>query len=156
MITISQIEQELYASKKKVDMRSGDTVRVHVRIREGDKERVQIFEGLVIAIHRGGPRTTFVVRKVSYGEGVERIFPLHSPWIEKIEVVQRHMVRRAKLYFLRDLAGKKARLKPLRGWRPTDSVSASAGDGEETAAAKDSRSKRRKAERRARKLGSKE
>lgn len=92
-------------------MRSGDTVRVHVKVREGDKERIQVFEGTVIAMHRGGSRATFTVRKVSFGQGVERIFPLHSPTIERIEVVRSAKVRRAKLYFLRDLRGKAARMK---------------------------------------------
>jgi len=92
-------------------MRSGDTVRVHVKVREGDKERIQVFEGSVIAMHRGGARSTFTVRKVSFGQGVERIFPLHSPTIDRIEVVRGAKVRRAKLYFLRDLRGKAARMK---------------------------------------------
>src|SRR6186997_13217 len=93
------------------DMKSGDTVRVHVKVREGDKERIQVFEGMVIGMHRGGARATFTVRKVSFGQGVERIFPLHSPTIDKIEVVRGAKVRRAKLYFLRDLKGKAARMK---------------------------------------------
>ncbi len=93
------------------DMRSGDTVRVHVKVREGDKERIQVFEGMVIGQHRGGVRATFTVRKVSFGQGVERIFPLHSPTIDKIEVLRSAKVRRAKLYFLRDLRGKAARMK---------------------------------------------
>ena len=92
-------------------MRSGDTVRVHVRVREGDKERIQIFEGVVIGVHRGGTRASFTVRKVSFGQGVERIFPLHSPVIDRIDVVRSARVRRAKLYFLRDLKGKAARMK---------------------------------------------
>ena len=92
-------------------MRSGDTVRVHVKVREGDKERIQVFEGLVIGMHRGGSRATFTVRKVSFGQGVERIFPLHSPRIDKIEIDRGAKVRRAKLYFLRDLRGKAARMK---------------------------------------------
>ena len=92
-------------------MRSGDTVRVHVKVREGDKERIQVFEGMVIGIHRGGARATFTVRKVSFGQGVERIFPLHSPTIDRIEVIRGAKVRRAKLYFLRDLKGKAARMK---------------------------------------------
>ena len=92
-------------------MRSGDTVRVHVRVREGDKERIQIFEGMVIGMHRGGSNATFTVRKVSFGQGVERIFPLHSPAIDRVEVVRGAKVRRAKLYFLRDLKGKAARMK---------------------------------------------
>ena len=93
------------------EMKSGDTVRVHVKVREGDKERIQVFEGMVIGMHRGGARATFTVRKVSFGQGVERIFPLHSPTIDKIEVVRGAKVRRAKLYFLRDLKGKAARMK---------------------------------------------
>ena len=92
-------------------MKSGDTVRVHVKVREGDKERIQVFEGVVIGMHRGGTRASFTVRKVSFGQGVERIFPLHSPTIDHIEVVRGAKVRRAKLYFLRDLKGKAARMK---------------------------------------------
>jgi large subunit ribosomal protein L19 len=95
-------------------MRSGDTVRVHVKVREGDKERIQVFEGVVIGMHRGGARATFTVRKVSFGQGVERIFPLHSPRIDKIEIVRNAKVRRAKLYYLRDLKGKAARMKEQR------------------------------------------
>jgi large subunit ribosomal protein L19 len=96
---------------KRPPMRSGDTVRVHVKVREGDKERIQIFEGMVIGLHRGGTRASVTVRKVSFGQGVERIFPLHSPIVDKIEVVRGARVRRAKLYFLRDLRGKAARMK---------------------------------------------
>ncbi len=92
-------------------LRSGDTVRVHVRVREGDKERIQVFEGMVIGMHRGGSNATFTVRKVSFGQGVERIFPLHSPTIDRVEVVRGAQVRRAKLYFLRELKGKAARMK---------------------------------------------
>jgi large subunit ribosomal protein L19 len=92
-------------------LKSGDTVRVHVKVREGDKERIQIFEGMVIGMHRGGARASFTVRKVSFGQGVERIFPLHSPTIDKIEVIRTARVRRAKLYFLRELKGKAARMK---------------------------------------------
>jgi len=93
------------------DFKAGDTVRVHVKIVEGDKERTQIFQGVVISKRKGGTRATFTVRKVSYGIGVERIFPLYSPRIEKIEVVSRGKVRRAKLYYLRKLRGKAARIK---------------------------------------------
>ena len=92
-------------------MKSGDTVRVHVKVREGDKERIQVFEGMVIGMHRGGTRASFTVRKVSFGQGVERIFPLHSPIIQKVEVLRSAKVRRAKLYFLRDLKGKAARMR---------------------------------------------
>ena len=91
--------------------RVGDTISVHYRIREGEKERIQIFKGTVIRKSRGGIGATFCVRKMSYGMGVERIFPIHSPRIEKIEVDSRGRVRRARLYYLRELAGKKARLK---------------------------------------------
>src|SRR5512141_2650051 len=100
--------------KERPDLKSGDTVRVHVKVREGDKERIQIFEGIVIGMHRGGARASFTVRKVSFGQGVERIFPLHSPIIDKIEVVRSARVRRAKLYFLRDLRGKAARMKETK------------------------------------------
>jgi large subunit ribosomal protein L19 len=96
---------------KRPAMRPGDTVRVHVRVREGDKERIQVFEGMVIAYRRGGARASFTVRKVSFGQGVERIFPLHSPTIDRIDVVRTAKVRRAKLYFLRDLKGKAARMR---------------------------------------------
>ena len=92
-------------------MKSGDTVRVHVKVREGDKERIQVYEGMVIGMHRGGVRASFTVRKVSFGQGVERIFPLHSPTIAKVDVIRSARVRRAKLYFLRGLKGKAARMK---------------------------------------------
>ncbi|MGE0815215.1 MAG: 50S ribosomal protein L19 [Vicinamibacterales bacterium] len=95
-------------------MQAGDTVKVHVRVKEGDKERVQVFEGIVINLRRGGTRASFTVRKVSFGQGVERIFPLHSPVIQKIDVVRSAKVRRAKLYFLRSLKGKAARMKEVR------------------------------------------
>ena len=100
--------------KDRPEMRSGDTVRVHVKVREGDKERIQVFEGMVIGMHRGGARATFTVRKVSFGQGVERIFPLHSPIIDKIDVLRTAKVRRSKLYFLRDLKGKAARMKETK------------------------------------------
>ena len=93
----------------------GDTVKVHVIIKEGDKERVQIFRGDVIAKRGGSVKATFTVRKVSFGIGVERVFPLHSKMIKKIEVVRKANVRRAKLYYLRDLKGKAARLKEDQG-----------------------------------------
>ena len=97
------------------DFRSGDSVRVHTLIKEGDKERVQVFEGVVIGQHRGGSRATFTVRKISYGVGVERIFPLHTSRIEKIEIVTKGHVRRARLNYLRDLQGKAARIKGEKG-----------------------------------------
>ena len=96
---------------KRPPMQAGDTVKVHVKVREGDKARIQVFEGIVIGMHRGGVRASFTVRKVSFGQGVERIFPLHSPIIQKVEVVRSAKVRRAKLYFLRDLKGKAARMR---------------------------------------------
>jgi large subunit ribosomal protein L19 len=92
----------------------GDTVRVHTIVKEGDKERVQIFEGIVINLRRGGTRASFTVRKVSFGQGVERIFPLHSPVVQKIEVVRSAKVRQAKLYYLRELKGKAARMREVR------------------------------------------
>jgi large subunit ribosomal protein L19 len=95
-------------------MKAGDTVRVHVRVKEGDKERIQVFEGVVINLRRGGVRASFTVRKVSFGQGVERIFPMHSPTIQKVDVVRSAKVRRAKLYFLRDLKGKAARMKEVK------------------------------------------
>ena len=92
------------------EFRVGDSVRVHVKVREGEKERVQAFEGVVIKINRGGNRAAFTVRKISYGVGVERIFPLHSPRIDRLQVLSRSKVRRARLYYLRGLSGKAARL----------------------------------------------
>ena len=91
--------------------RSGDTVRVHVRIREGEKERIQVFEGVVIRRRGGGRSATFTVRKVSYGVGVERVFPVESPMVTRMEIKRRGHVRRARLYYLRELRGKKARLR---------------------------------------------
>ena len=113
MNLIDQIEAgEL--KKEAAQIRIGDTVRAHIRIVEGEKERVQVFEGIAIRLHGGGVRETVTLRKVSFGVGVERIFPRHSPRLEKIEVVKRAKVRQAKLYFLRDLRGKAARLKELK------------------------------------------
>ncbi|MFA9444744.1 50S ribosomal protein L19 [Egicoccus sp. AB-alg6-2] len=96
------------------DFAPGDTVKVHVRVVEGTRSRIQVFEGVVIARKNGGLRETFSVRKISFGVGVERTFPVHSPVIEKIEVTRRGKVRRAKLYYLRDRVGKKARIKEKR------------------------------------------
>ena len=95
--------------------RSGDTVRVHTLIKEGDKERVQVFEGVVIDRREGGSRASFTVRKISYGVGVERIFPMHSSRIEKVEVTMKGRVRRARLNYLRELEGKAARIKGEKG-----------------------------------------
>ncbi len=94
--------------------RAGDTVRVHVRVVEGNKERIQMFQGVVIARRGGGTRESFTVRKISSSIGVERVFPLHSPVIDKIEVMRRGKVRRAKLYYLRNLRGKAARIEERR------------------------------------------
>ena len=96
------------------EFKAGDTVRVHVRVVEGGRERVQVFEGVVIARDGGGLRKTFTVRKMSFGVGVERVFPVHAPIIQKIEVLRRGDVRRAKLYYLRDRVGKAARIKEQR------------------------------------------
>ncbi len=110
MRKLEQVEKSYYRTT--VDpFRVGDTVRVHMRVVEGDKERVQVFQGVVIRRRGSGTSENVTVRKVSYGVGVERIFPLHSPRLEKIEVVRSSRVRRAKLYYLRDLKGKAARLK---------------------------------------------
>ncbi|MGD8229432.1 MAG: 50S ribosomal protein L19 [Desulfobacteraceae bacterium] len=96
------------------DFKAGDTVRVHARIKEGEKERIQIFQGVVLRKRKGRTGATFTVRKVSYGIGVERIFPLHSPNIDKVEIVSRGKVRRGRLYYLRKLRGKAARIKEKR------------------------------------------
>ncbi len=106
---LQEIEQEQI--RREINFRPGDTVRVHVRIREGEKERIQVFEGVVIAMKNDGSRSAFTVRKVSYHVGVERVFPVHSPSVDKVEVVSSGKVRRAKLYYLRERRGKKARLK---------------------------------------------
>jgi large subunit ribosomal protein L19 len=110
--------REIESANRRKDIpefRSGDSVRVHTLIKEGDKERVQVFEGVVIGQHRGGSRASFTVRKISYGVGVERIFPLHTSRIEKIEVVTKCHVRRARLNYLRELQGKAARIKGEKG-----------------------------------------
>ena len=93
---------------------AGDTVKVHVKIKEGEKERIQAFQGVVVSQRKGSSKATFTVRKVSYGIGVERIFPMHSPIIDKIEILNRGRVRRAKIYYLRKLRGKAARIKEKR------------------------------------------
>ncbi len=109
MNTISQLEAQ--QSKPEIPaLRPGETVRVHVKVVEGEKERTQVFEGTIIGMSGTGSRANFTVRKISYGVGVERIFPIHSPRIEKVEVMSQGKVRRAKLYYLRELSGKAARL----------------------------------------------
>jgi large subunit ribosomal protein L19 len=110
MNVIEQLEKE----QMRLDLpsfRAGDTIKVHVKIVEGNRERIQVFEGAVMGINRKGAGTSFTVRKVSYGIGVERVFPMHSPMIDKIEVVNRGRVRRSKIYYLRKLRGKAARIK---------------------------------------------
>ena len=109
MKVLDKIEQ----SQMKKDLpafRAGDTLRVHVKIKEGDKERIQVFEGTCIGLRRAANHSTFTVRKMSFGHGVERIFPLHSPVLDKIEIVRSGRVRRAKLYYLRELRGKASRI----------------------------------------------
>ena len=110
MDAIEMVEREQFRTDL-ADFRVGDTVRVHVKIVEGEKERIQPFEGVVIRKKRGGLRSSFTVRKISYGIGVERIFPMHSPRLDRIDVVSRGNVRRAKLFYLRGLRGKAARIK---------------------------------------------
>lgn len=111
---IEALHTQRIADNKLTEFRVGDTIRVHYKVREGDKERIQVFQGQVIRKRRGGVGASFTVRKISYSVGVERIFPLHSPRIDKVEVVSRGVVRRSKLYFLRGLEGKAARLKDVR------------------------------------------
>src|SRR5256712_10025116 len=121
------IIEKLLAKSKRTDLPDfvpGDTIRVHVQIKEGDRERLQAFEGVVIAQARG-PQASFTVRKISFGQGVERIFPLHSRVIDKVELMRSSKVRRAKLYYLRGLRGKAARLKDVEKARATAAV---AGD----------------------------
>src|SRR5438477_9373647 len=114
-MSISPVIEKLLAKTRRTDLPKftpGDTIRVHVKIKEGDKERLQAFEGTVIS-QKGGPQASFTVRKISFGQGVERIFPLHSKVVDKVEVVRSNKVRRAKLFYLRDLKGKAARLKEV-------------------------------------------
>jgi large subunit ribosomal protein L19 len=113
MEKIKQLEKEMM----RLDLPHfipGDTVKVHVKIKEGEKERIQAFQGVVISKRKGSTNASFTVRKVSYGVGVERIFPLHSPIIDRIEVISRGRVRRAKIYYLRKLRGKAARIRERR------------------------------------------
>ena len=100
-----------YLKEAMPEVTIGDTVRVHVKIKEGNRERIQVFEGIVIAKKHGGVSETFTVRRISYGIGVEKVFPVHAPNIAKVEVVRHGRVRRAKLYYLRDRVGKRARVK---------------------------------------------
>ena len=112
MNTLDSVEK-LQLRDNLPDFKAGDTVRVHVRIKEGNKERLQVFEGLCIARKHGGIRETVTVRKISFGVGVERIFPLHATIVDHIDLIRRGRVRRAKLYYLRELRGKAARIKEL-------------------------------------------
>lgn len=112
---LAKIEATIPAATEAIpEFRVGDTVRVHYKIVEGEKERIQVFQGVVLKRHRGGVRSTFTVRKVSFNVGVERIFLLHSPRIDKIEVVSRGVVRRGRLFYLRSLAGKAARVRDAK------------------------------------------
>lgn len=108
---LTNVEKGFYRATPHPDFRMGDTIRVHVKIKEGDKERVQVYEGVLIAKNNKGISETITVRKVSFGQGVERIFPVHAPVIDHIDVVRTGRVRRAKLYYLRNLKGKAARLR---------------------------------------------
>jgi large subunit ribosomal protein L19 len=110
----TDLVEQSYLRSDIPQFRPGDTVKVHVRVVEGNRERVQVFQGVVIRRQNGGLRETFTVRKISFGVGVERTFPVHSPSIAKLEIVSRGKVRRAKLYYLRELRGKKARIKERR------------------------------------------
>jgi large subunit ribosomal protein L19 len=113
MEVLRQLEQE----QMRIDIpqfTSGDTVRVHVKIREGEKERIQVFEGVVLKRHNGTTNATFTVRKTSFGIGVERVFPMHSPTIDRIEVVKKGRVRRSRIYYFRDLRGKAAKIQEDR------------------------------------------
>jgi large subunit ribosomal protein L19 len=110
------------------EFRPGDTVKVHVRVVEAGRERIQVFQGVVIRRQGGGLRETFTVRKISFGVGVERTFPMHSPSIGKLEVVQKGKVRRAKLYYLRELRGKRARIRERREASPTTGTAAPADE----------------------------
>jgi large subunit ribosomal protein L19 len=114
MNTVEKISQEQARQDRHPEFVIGDTVRVHYKIKEGGKERIQLYSGTVIARKGGGAMESITVRRISYGEGVERVFPLNSPSIDKIEIERHGKVRRAKLYYLRDLAGKKARIKERR------------------------------------------
>jgi len=113
MEELIKLVQNEHLVEDRPDFKAGDTVDVHVRIAEGDKERIQVFRGVCIQRRGGGATETFTVRKISSGIGVERIFPLHSPSIEKIEVLRRGKVRRARLFYLRDKIGKKARIREI-------------------------------------------
>jgi large subunit ribosomal protein L19 len=125
MKTLQEVENE-YLRSDLPEFRAGDTLRVHVKVSEGDKQRIQVFQGVVIARKGNGTGESFTVRKMSGGIGVERVFPIHSPMLDKIEVVRRGRVRRAKLYYLRGLRGKAARIEERREDRPPKKATKSA------------------------------
>ena len=110
MELMKQFSQK-YMKESVPEVNVGDTVRVHIRVKEGSRERIQVFEGTVIAKKHGGIEESFTVRRISYGVGVEKVFPLHAPTIEKVEIVRKGKVRRAKLYYLRDRVGKAAKIR---------------------------------------------
>ncbi len=118
MNIMQQIEQEQLRTDIP-QFKAGDTIKVHVRIIEGEKERIQVFQGTVLRVKRGTTNSTFLVRKISDGVGVERVFPLNSPYIERVEVVSRGKVRQGRIYYLRKLRGKAARLKLRNDWQKT-------------------------------------
>ena len=128
MNLVDQIEAK-EMKKEVADVHIGDTVKVHMRIVEGEKERIQVIEGVVIKMRGGGARKTLTVRKISFGIGVERIFPIHSPRVEKIDIVKRAKIRQAKLYYLRELRGKAARLKERKPIRPTTKAKRNLSEG---------------------------
>ena len=135
MNLIDQIEAK-EMKKEVADVHIGDTVKVHMRIVEGEKERIQVIEGVVIKMRGGGARKTLTVRKISFGIGVERIFPIHSPRVEKIDIVKRAKIRQAMLYYLRELRGKAARLKELKPIRSTTKAKKIPKRGKKAKAAK--------------------
>ena len=135
MNLVDQVEAK-EMKKEVADVHIGDTVKVHMRIVEGEKERIQVIEGVVIKMRGGGARKTLTVRKISFGIGVERIFPIHSPRVEKIDIVKRAKIRQAKLYYLRELRGKAARLKELKPIRPTTKAKRKPKRGNKAKAAK--------------------
>ena len=135
MNLVDQIEAK-EMKKEVADVHIGDTVKVHMRIVEGEKERIQVIEGVVIKMRGGGARKTLTVRKISFGIGVERIFPIHSPRVEKIDIVKRAKIRQAKLYYLRELRGKAARLKELKPIRSTTKAKKMPKRGKKAKAAK--------------------
>jgi len=140
MNLVDQIEAK-EMKKEATDVHIGDTVKVHMRIVEGEKERIQVIEGVVIKMRGSGARKTLTVRKISFGIGVERIFPFHSPRVEKIEIVKRAKIRQAKLYYLRELRGKAARLKELKPVRSSTKTKKTPKRGKKAKAAKASAAK---------------